>query len=118
MPGLSFITKLHPVTYTIDLEKLDKHLTQQMAESKAKKYFKTSEEYQQNKLIRHTGFIAQEVEEAARELNFQFDGVNKPTNPTDNYSLAYSTFVVPLVKAVQEQQNMIEKLQKQTFLNK
>jgi hypothetical protein len=113
VPGLAFITKLRPVTYIIDLEKLDRYLTQQMPDSIAKKYFKSADEYNKNKFIRHTGFIAQEVEEAARQLNYSFDGVNKPTNPTDNYSLAYSTFVVPLVKAVQEQQSIIDNQQKQ-----
>ena len=57
--------------------------------------------------IIHTGFIAQDVEKTAKELGYNFDGVNAPTNSTDNYSLAYSQFVVPLVKAVQEQQKMI-----------
>jgi len=32
--------------------------------------------------------------------------VNAPQNPTDNYSIAYSQFVVPLVKAVQELNKM------------
>ena len=37
-----------------------------------------------------------------------FDAVHAPTNETDNYSMGYAVFVVPLVKAVQEQQLMIE----------
>jgi trimeric autotransporter adhesin len=61
--------------------------------------------------IRHNGFIAQEVEKAANEVGFNFDGVHKPENDNDYYTIAYSLFVVPLVKAVQEQQKMIETLQ-------
>jgi hypothetical protein len=52
------------------------------------------------------------VEEAARQINFQFSGIRKPQNPQALYSLTYSDFVVPLVKAVQEQQAIIEKLTK------
>jgi trimeric autotransporter adhesin len=102
VPGLNFINALEPVTYVVSLEKLDKHLTQMMPDSVARKYFKTEEEYAYNQTIRHTGFIAQDVEKAAEKLGYEFDGVNKPTNPTDNYSLSYSTFVVPMVQAVKE----------------
>jgi trimeric autotransporter adhesin len=41
-------------------------------------------------------------------MGYQFDGINAPTNSTDNYGVAYSQFVMPLVKAVQEQQVVIE----------
>ncbi len=50
----------------------------------------------------HTGFIAQEVHEAAKDINYDFHGVYAPINATDNYGLRYSEFTVPLVKAVQE----------------
>ena len=59
---------------------------------------------------RQSGFIGQEVQEAASAAGYSFDGVHVPANDNDNYSVAYSQFVVPLVKAVQEQQAMIEKL--------
>jgi hypothetical protein len=39
---------------------------------------------------------------------YDFNGLHKPANENDNYGVAYSQFVVPLVKAVQEQQTMIE----------
>ncbi|MCY1453079.1 hypothetical protein D9M71_700480 [compost metagenome] len=48
----------------------------------------------------------------ANSLNYEFSGVSEPTNTEVFYSLNYATFVVPLVKAVQEQQNMIEDLYK------
>ena len=63
--------------------------------------------------IHYTGFIAQEVEKVATEIGYNFSGVNKPQNDKDHYSLVYGEFVVPLVKAVQEQQTMINQLTKQ-----
>ena len=62
--------------------------------------------------IRQSGFIAQEVEKAAQEIGYDFNGIHKPENANDNYSLAYSQFVVPLVKGMQEQQKQIEDQQK------
>ena len=61
---------------------------------------------------RQSGFIAQEVEAAAKELGYEFSGVDAPKNEDDLYGLRYSAFVVPLVKAIQEQQVLIEEQQK------
>jgi trimeric autotransporter adhesin len=63
--------------------------------------------------IKFTGFLAQDVERAARESNYDFSGVTVPKNDHDLYTLSYEQFVVPLVKAVQEQQAIIEFLKKQ-----
>ena len=49
----------------------------------------------------------------AERLGYRFDGVHAPANARDHYSLAYAQFVVPLVRAVQEQQAQIEALQAQ-----
>ena len=78
--------------------------------------------YNASSNIIHTGFIAQEVEKAATEIGYTFDGVNVPKDENDNYSLAYSQFVVPLVKAVQELQKMNDSLkikvnQQQTLID-
>jgi predicted RNase H-like nuclease (RuvC/YqgF family) len=43
-------------------------------------------------------------------LNYEFSGVDIPDNDKDLYTLRYSEFVVPLVKAVQEQQDEIRAL--------
>jgi hypothetical protein len=48
------------------------------------------------------GFVAQEVEKAAKDDHFIFNGLYTPQNDDDNYALDYGRFVVPLVKAVQE----------------
>jgi len=61
--------------------------------------------------IRYTGFIAQEVEATVNELGVAFSGVDAPTNKESHYGLRYADFVVPLVKAVQEQQAQIELLE-------
>ena len=61
----------------------------------------------------HTGFVAQEVEKAAQDLKYDFDGVNHPQNEKDNYSLVYADFVPSLVKAVQELSTQNEKLRTQ-----
>lgn len=105
VPGLSFINKLRPVTYNVDVAAIDNTLealvgprpkdrseiTQQEKESKNNKAN-----------IEYTGFIAQEVESAAKEVNYNFSGIDAPKNGKDFYGLRYAEFVVPLVKAVQE----------------
>ncbi|WP_338840826.1 tail fiber domain-containing protein [Flavobacterium ginsenosidimutans] len=83
--GLNFINKLRPVTYKM----------------------KTGTTALQS------GFIAQEVETAANSIGYEFNGIVKPQSDSDFYSLRYSEFVVPLVKAVQEQQKLIEDQQTQ-----
>ena len=45
----------------------------------------------------YTGFLAQEVQEAADAVNFSFSGVIKPETEKNHYSLRYSDFVVPIV---------------------
>jgi hypothetical protein len=42
------------------------------------------------------------LEAAARKLNYDFSGVDKPKTEGGLYGLRYAEFVVPLVKAVQE----------------
>ena len=50
---------------------------------------------------------------AAKECGYDFDGVNVPESEDKGYyGLAYSSFVMSLVKAVQEQQVMITDMQK------
>ena len=61
----------------------------------------------------HMGFIAQDVGKLLKEKGYNLSLVHTPTNPTDNYSIAYGELVVPLVKAVQEQQKMIDELKKE-----
>jgi trimeric autotransporter adhesin len=106
VPGLDFIKKLQPVTYHLDMNAIA--LWQKKPNSLR---FVENERIKENQL--QTGFIAQEVEIAARELGFEFSGVDAPKNKDDFYGLRYAEFVVPLVKSVQEQQDQIEELKKQ-----
>ena len=64
---------------------------------------------EKSKII-YSGFLAQEVEKAAKKAGFNFSGVVQPNNDKDPYGLRYAEFTVPLVKATQEQQTIIEDL--------
>ncbi|MBK5284061.1 MAG: tail fiber domain-containing protein [Bacteroidia bacterium] len=109
VPGLSFINLLKPVTYRYNI-----------AKENAITGFKNDTANWQGKYdiekIIFSGFIAQEVEQAAKEVGYDFSGVDAPKNDKDLYGLRYAEFVVPLVKAVQEQQQQIEELKKEILL--
>lgn len=107
VPGLDFITRLTPVTYYFDEQKLAHYNNTGIIDNSNIR----QAAYDENKQL-HTGFLAQDVERIAKELGYRFDGLHAPVNDKDHYSLAYSQFIMPLVKAVQEQQQIIEKQQK------
>jgi hypothetical protein len=100
--GLAFIMKLRPVSYQFDVSKFDEN--RQTDNILQASYTKAA-------AIRRSGFIAQEVEKAAEQSHYNFSGIEKPESEKDHYSLSYESFVVPLVKAMQEQQVIIEKMQ-------
>jgi hypothetical protein len=102
VPGLAFITRLKPVTYHINLSK-QKEIAR--ANTNDEKDWEGKNDIEKRKM---TGFLAQDVEQAADEIGYNFSGVHTPKNGDGLYSLEYSSFVVPLVKAVQEQQKTIE----------
>jgi trimeric autotransporter adhesin len=111
VPGLSFINQLRPVTYRLDREAINEYTgvnarREKLREENPGAEFLTSDKYSPVT----TGFIAQEVEAAAKKAGFDFSGVDKPENANDMYGLRYAEFVVPLVKDVQEQQAEIEQL--------
>jgi trimeric autotransporter adhesin len=109
--GLEFINKLRPVTYQFDTKKFDEFLMKNMPDSVRIARTKNMD-YTESSGIIHTGFIAQEVEQAAKACGFTFDGVNVPKNENENYGVAYSQFTVPLVVAVQELSAKNDELQK------
>mgnify|MGYP006248978093 FL=1 len=106
MKGLEFISKLNPVTYNYDIVAHSKWKEANYGEVDSAQWAGKNDIEQ----IRFSGFIAQEVEAAAEEAGYDFSGVDKPKNNKDFYGLRYAEFVVPLVKAVQEQQVLIEEL--------
>ena len=113
VPGLAFITKLRPVTYTLDARAVDTFLgiAQRMdtiPDTAAKARYNqrladVSTEVQ-------TGFIAQEVEAAAQSIGYDFAGVHHPVSDADHYTIGYESFVMPLVKAVQELSAQLEEV--------
>ena len=118
--GLAFILKLKPVTYTLDVHGLENFIwpgNSRYAHMDAKEMNETKafmeEGMNAKEKIINTGFIAQDVEVAARETGFDFSGVDTPKNERDFYGLRYAQFVVPLVKAVQEQQQQIQTLKQE-----
>jgi hypothetical protein len=105
--GLEFILKLRPVTYNLAVHDLAAYLKEDQKRDKEGNVITETDELDRKardakEKIRYTGFIAQEVEEAARAVGFDFSGVDAPDNENDLYGLRYAEFVVPLVKAVQE----------------
>jgi hypothetical protein len=108
VPGLEFIALLRPVSYEVNRIKVN-DFTGVSAGNSVQSYQNDSPEYKPEPLSKATtGFVAQEVEAAAKSIGFNFSGVDAPENENDYYGLRYSEFVVPLVKAVQEQQAIIQ----------
>ncbi|MBL0341177.1 MAG: tail fiber domain-containing protein [Bacteroidetes bacterium] len=104
--GLDFIRSLRPVTYNLDIPAYNKHI---LAPN-------NSEQDSLSAAIgvtSYSGFIAQEVEAAAKNAGYNFSGVHHPDNEHDTYTLSYAEFVVPLVKAVQELQAQNQELRQQ-----
>ena len=76
--GLDFVTRLRPVKFNF------------IGQSEIK-----------------DGFIAQEVESAAKDLGVTFSAVRTPANEKSRYALSYAEFVVPIVNAIKELKNML-----------
>jgi hypothetical protein len=91
VPGLDFINLLKPVTYHFDVDKQNEIMGISINE-------KVEGMYDIEK-ITFTGFLAQDVEAAAKKVNYDFSGLDKSG---EILGLRYAEFVVPLVKAVQE----------------
>jgi trimeric autotransporter adhesin len=100
--GLDFIMKLHPVTYRYDVSKINT-----LVGRKDVSYYPGKNDIEK---ITFSGFLAQEVEQAAKSAGYDFSGVDLPKNDKDLYGIRYGDFVVPLVKAMQEQQGQINSI--------
>lgn len=110
VPGLAFINALRPVTYRFDIAAFHdfngvaKHMRDSADAQEQRAY---AEAMANAPAMRQTGFLAQEVDSLANALGYEFSGVHRPTASTDHYTIGYEQFVVPLVKAVQEQQEQL-----------
>ena len=107
--GLEFIMKLRPVTYNLNITAMREITGNLDTDDYPGKY--------DVEKTRQSGFIAQEVEQAALEAGYNFSGVTIPKRENELYTMSYEQYVVPLVKAVQElsardeaQQAIIESL--------
>ena len=112
VPGLAFINKLNPVTYTLDVAGIETKLHQN-DRSLTDKSGSEHGNYQSDPIIKqaiqekstvtYTGFVAQDVEKAADSVGYAFSGIDKPKDINQSfYGLRYGDFVPSLVKAVQE----------------
>ena len=111
VPGLDFINRLQPVTYNLDLDVVDELLKSddpkinhfrdsvRAARSPEEKAIEAKSRANKEKMLQ-TGFVAQDVEETAKRIGYDFSGVD--VDEMGIYGLRYAEFVVPLVKAVQE----------------
>ena len=121
VPGLAFISQLRPVTYNLDVKRLNADLNRNKPATlrEGEQPFEETPEERagiaSKEQILFTGFLAQEVETVARSIGYDFHGVDAPKNENDFYGLRYAEFVVPLVKAVQE---LNDKNNKQQQINK
>jgi len=107
--GLDFIMQLRPVTYQFDVKRFDDQQGNNSGHQQASPVSYTMQaSYNEAAAIRRSGFIAQEVEKAADASGYNFSGIIKPKTEREHYSLSYESFVVPLVKGMQEQQRIID----------
>ncbi len=105
VPGLDFVLRLRPVVYQVDIARLNDFLG--IPDS-----LRDPEAEQLHSTFTHTGFMAQEVLRLLDSLGYKdFDVVDYvPGDDNTPYGLRYALFVVPLVKAIQEQQQQITEL--------
>lgn len=121
VPGLDFILKLRPVTYHLDVHKLAAHLEEDMGrdengeKSMAEPCELKLKSRDEKSAILYTGFVAQEVEAASRDIGYAFNGISAPQNDNGLYSINYAAFTVPIVKAIQEQQLQLDRLSPEGF---
>jgi hypothetical protein len=108
--GLDFIMRLKPVTYNQRPKELHK-IWGDLDKVKDVDFTETEKQLQ-------IGFLAQDVEAAAKASGFNFPGIDVPKNSKEVYSLRYVDFIMPMVKATQEQQQQIEELKTQNELLK
>jgi hypothetical protein len=101
--GLDFITRLKPVSYNV--RPLELHKIWGTPDSLVNRI-----NHSETEQVRYTGLIAQDVEKAMNESGYAFTGIDIPTNDKETYAIRYTELMMPLIKAVQEQQKMIEDL--------
>jgi hypothetical protein len=101
--GLNFIRKLRPVLFKYDF--------------RTKYMFKCGFEYGQKdgslkEQIVNYGFLAQQIEGVAKELNVKFDGVDYDKF-NDKYEVKMLELISPIVKSIQDLNNELDIIEQQ-----
>ena len=111
--GLDFIMKLRPRKYRMNSREA------YFEQGKERDFTATNDGSKAGKRP-HYGLVAQEVKEVMNELNVDFAGYldSKVDGGEDVLSLGYAEFIAPMIKAIQQQQQIIEQLQKEIELLK
>ncbi len=111
--GLNFIMKLRPRKYRMNSREA------YFEEGKERDFTATNDGSKAGKRP-HYGLVAQEVKEVMNDLGVDFAGYldSKVDGGEDVLSLGYAEFIAPMIKAIQQQQHMIEQLQKEIELLK
>jgi hypothetical protein len=101
VPGLDFILRLRPLSYHFDINAYNNYIGKGNEDDWKGKY--------DIEKIKFSGFIAQDVEQAAEAASYDFSGIDKSG---DVMGLRYAEFVVPMVKGMQELYTIIQIQQK------
>ena len=106
--GLNFIMKLRPRKYRLNSREA------YFEQGKERDFTAPNDGSKAGKRP-HYGLVAQEVKGAMNELGVDFAGYldSKIDGGEDVLSLGYTEFIAPMIKAIQQQQAMIEQLQKE-----
>ena len=86
--GIDFIMRLQPVTYQMDVTAIDRQLKRDQDPHGLLKDAAGG-----NSKTIFSGFIAQQVEQAARDANYEFSAADKPKNESDFYGVVMLEFV-------------------------
>lgn len=111
--GLDFIKKLKPAQWRWDLRD-DYRKTTYTEDGEIVVYFEPKDGSKKRKRL-HNGFIAQDLQDIILQTGIDFAGFQDHNidNGNDVLSVGYDEFIAPIVKAIQEQQQIIDKQQQQ-----
>lgn len=112
--GLDFILRLRPVTYQLDADMM---ITRKMERASIGRdgqkihnqvTDREIELLKKNAAITQSGFMPEEVLEAARETGYDFNGISVSEREPDRYGIRYGSFIMPIVKSIQELNDKVE----------
>lgn len=121
--GLNFILKLKPRRYKMNpreayFQTIEN--TEMISENIVTNDYTAPNDGSKARKRPHYGLVAQEVKQAMNELDIDFAGYldSKVDGGEDVLSLGYTEFIAPMIKAIQQQQEMIEALKKEILFLK